>query len=243
MLRSIKEQFGYEVHATDGDIGKVDDFLFDDIAWIIRYLVVDTGSWLSNRKVLVSFDALGQPDWSLRELPLNIDSDQVKNSPLLEENEPVSLRYQMELHEYYKWAPYWEDSSYKASAGTHPTVGPLEQNVEDQADLHLRSTNEVLGYHIQALDGEIGHVEDYIVEDENWIIRYVVVDTRNWLPGRKVLVSPLWVENVSWSAGKVYVDLSREVIKDGPEFDSRAVVNREYEIQLYDYYGRPRYWE
>lgn len=112
----------------------------------------------------------------------------------------------------------------------------------EEADPHLRSTREVIGYHIQANDGGIGHVDDFIAGGEDWVIRYMIVDTRNWLPGRKVLVAPTWVKRVDWAKRDVYVDLSRETIENSPEFDPSAPVNREYELRLYDYYGRPRYW-
>jgi hypothetical protein len=117
-----------------------------------------------------------------------------------------------------------------------------EERDEQESDPHLRSTREVIGYHIQARDGEIGHVEDLIVEDEIWFIRYLVIDTRNWLPGRKVLVAPAWAEQVNWVERRVYLDLSRETVKNSPEFDPSMPVNREYEVRLYDYYGRPKYW-
>ncbi|MGQ9572218.1 MAG: PRC-barrel domain-containing protein [Dehalococcoidia bacterium] len=110
-----------------------------------------------------------------------------------------------------------------------------EARRRESEDPHLRSVKEVTGYHIQATDGEIGHVEDFILDDEDWVIRYMVVDTRNWLPGKKVLVAPGWVENIDWSESKVAVGLSREEIKDSPEYDPSAPVNREYEVRLYDY--------
>jgi hypothetical protein len=122
------------------------------------------------------------------------------------------------------------------------TATEQEEKEERHSDPHLRSTREVIGYHIQARDGEIGHVDDLIVDDELWYLRYLVIDTRNWLPGRKVLVAPAWAEQVSWIERKVYIDLKRETIKNSPEFDPSMPVNREYEVQLYDYYGRPRYW-
>lgn len=110
------------------------------------------------------------------------------------------------------------------------------------ADPHLRSAREVIGYHIQAKNGDIGHVEDFIVDDEAWAIRYMVVDTQNWLPGKKVLVAPVWIESIHWAEAKVRVTLTRAKIKKSPEFDPAAPVNREYEDRLYDFYGRPKYW-
>jgi hypothetical protein len=132
-----------------------------------------------------------------------------------------------------------------------PTAPPVEKKKEmaqaleeeESGDSHLRSVQEVAGYHIQATDGEIGHVEDFILDDETWMLRYVVVDTRNWLPGRKVIVPPSWVESVDWANRKVSVDFTREEVRTSPEYDPAAPVNREYEVRLYDFYGRPKYWE
>ena len=109
-------------------------------------------------------------------------------------------------------------------------------------DPHLRSTHDVSGYHIQAADGEIGHVEDFIIDDETWAIRYLIVDTRNWWPGKKVLVSPQWIERVSWSESKVFVNLSRETIKQSPEYTEESLLTRDYETGLHRHYNRQGYW-
>jgi hypothetical protein len=98
---------------------------------------------------------------------------------------------------------------------------------------------EVTGYHIEAKDGAIGHVEGFILDDEDWMIRYMVVDTRSWLPGKKVLIAPCLIRSVHWDESKVCLDLSRELVEGGPEYDPSAPVNREYEKRWYDYYGRP----
>ncbi|MBK9166200.1 MAG: PRC-barrel domain-containing protein [Bryobacterales bacterium] len=132
-------------------------------------------------------------------------------------------------------------------AGAARAVGKSEQTlrtegVETHGDPHLRSVREVSGYRIRAADGEIGRVADFIVDTDGWAIRYLVVDTRNWLPGRKVLVAPRWVQSIDWGDRLVHVRLHREDIKNSPEFDPNEPVNREYEARLYDYYGRPRYW-
>jgi hypothetical protein len=124
----------------------------------------------------------------------------------------------------------------------HVAAAQADAAEEQDRDPHLRSTKEVIGYHIQAVDGEIGHVEDLIVDDEEWFLRYLVVDTRNWLPGKAVLVAPGWAKRVDWVKRKVHVDLPQEAIRDSPEFDPSRPVNREYEVRLYDYYGRPHYW-
>ena len=119
----------------------------------------------------------------------------------------------------------------------------LATDFEGPEENHLRSIKEVTGYHIQASDGEIGHVEDFVVDDKIWALRYIVVDTRNWLPSRKVLVSPQWAATVDWAEQKLWVDLSTDNIKNSPEYDPAAPINRGYERTLYDYYGRPVYWE
>ena len=241
MLRSIKSMFGYIILAKDGDIGKVHDFFFDDEKWTIRYLVVDTRYWLPGRKVLISPVALGQPDWDSMRFPVHLTKEQVENSPDIDTDKPFSRQQQIDLHTYYRWPPYW-------SIPIIPPPLPISDTTQetsvqrDKGDPHLRSTKEVTGYRIEATDGEIGHVEDFILEDKDWVIRYMVVDTKNWLPGRKVLISPQWIERVSWNEKKVHVDLSREAVENSPQYDEAAPVNREYEVRLYDYYGRPTYW-
>jgi hypothetical protein len=110
----------------------------------------------------------------------------------------------------------------------------------DAGDRHLQSARDVMGYRIAATDGEIGHVDDFIVDDETWALRYMVVDTRNWLPGRKVLVATEWIREVRWTDASAVVDLTREAVRSSPEFDPAAPINREVEVQLYDYYGRPQ---
>lgn len=235
MLRSIKNLGGYTLQATDGEVGKVREFYFDDQTWTVRYLVADTGNWLVGRLVLLSMASLGNPDWERKLFPVNLRKAQVEKSPPIEADEPVSRQMELDLHSYYGWPPYWNASAYIAAARVNAQ--------QDRAgDPHLRSTREVIGYHIQATDGEIGHVDDFVVDDEVWVIRYMVVDTRNWLPGKKVLVAPLWTSDIDWASRRVSVDLARDTIKSGPEFDPSRPVNREYEVRLYDYYGRPHYW-
>jgi len=235
MLRSIKELRGYTIRATDGDVGKVRTFYFDDRFWTVRYLVADTGNWLVDRLVLLSPLALGEPDWDGKVFPVTLTTEQVENSPHISMDEPVSRQMEEELHNYYGWAPYWNPAAYASAP-------PMREEERRKGDPHLRSTREITGYHIQATDGQIGHVEDFVVEDGVWIIRYIVADTKNWLPGRKALVSPLWTREIDWAGRQVHVDLTQEEIRQSPEFDPSTPVNREYEVRLYDYYGRPRYW-
>ncbi len=249
MLRSVKEIIGYDLEAKDGSIGRCHDFLYDDRDWVVRYLVADTGKWLPGRRVLVSPIALEKPDWDLRKLELDLTTDQVENAPSLSEDEPVSKQFEIDYYAYYGWPYYWVGPGIW---GPYAVPRDLRRAEDKKAaetkeggagDPHLRSSREVTGYHVAAADRDIGHVDDMIVDDTEWVIRYVVVDTRNWLPGRHVLVAPMWFTGIVWSQRKVHTDLTAEEIENSPEFDPSAPINREYERQLYDYYGRPIYWE
>jgi hypothetical protein len=239
MLRSLDELIGYTIEASDGDIGKVSDFLFDDELWFVRYLVANTGNWLKGRQVLIAPAAFyDKPRWESEKFPLILTRKMVEESPDIVEDEPVSRQKESEIVAYYHWPAYW-----------YPVIEQekIEENercvrAEENGDSHLRSVREVERYHIEARDGSIGHVHDFVIDDERWEIMYIVVDTRNWLPGRKVLVSRLWIDEVNWFGSKVTVDLTREAVQKSPEFDPSAPVNREYEEVLYDFYGRPKYW-
>lgn len=242
MLRSIKELQGYTILAEDGGIGRVVEFYFDDDAWTIRYLVVDTGEWLSSRTVLIAPLALGQPDWERQIFPVKLTKEQVEQSPDFDTTMPISRRQEADLHRYYRWPIYWTGGGGIIINQVMPrqAIEKQERNAQEEVDPHLRSTREVIGYYIQARDGEIGHVEDFIVDDQTWSINYMIVDTQNWLPGRKVLVSPSWIDKVSWLEAKVYIDLSRETVENSPEYDPSVPVDPEYEDQLYDHYGRTK---
>jgi len=248
MLRSANEVRGYVLQAADGEIGRCRDFLFDEKQWTIRYMVADTGKWLPGRKVLISPIALGEPDWTARGLPVQLSRAEIEEAPGLDADAPVSRQFELKYHAHYRWPPYWVGAGLWG-AGEFP--GPLYvQGLQggtapfddEEADPFLRSVDELVGYRIQAADGPIGHVEDFILDDRNWTIRYLVVDTRNWLPGRKVLVAHRWVQSVAWNDRTVSAALSREEIRNSPEYDPSAPVNRQYEERLYDFYGRPRYW-
>ncbi len=244
MLRSLRGLRDYSIGATDDEIGKVHSFLFDGRTWGIRYLVADTGRWLPGRKVLIAVSALGRPNWPDHIFPVALTKEQVKNAPDIDTDKPVSRQREIELHQHYGWTPYW-GMGYGVPAGgvpLPPAVDPEDAKAAAKGDPHLRSTREVTGYRIRASDGEIGRVEDFIASDENWIIRYLVVDTKKWLPGRTVLIPPDWAREIRWDDQAVHVDVAKEKVRNAPAYDSSAGVNREYEIQMYDYYGRPKYW-
>jgi len=215
---------GYEIRASDGDLGKVDEFYFDDETWTVRYIVVETGNWLSGRKVLISPVAFGKPEFESRTISVNLTCAKVRSSPNIDTEMPVYRQHEAELHEYYQWP--WR-GGYGGSFGTTPLPLSDDEVLAEQEtsasghqdDPHLRSTREVTGYHLHATDGEIGHVEDFIVDDENWTIRFLVVDTTNWLPGKKVLLSPQWINRVEWADSSVHFDLTRESVENSSEFN------------------------
>jgi hypothetical protein len=243
MLRSIKELHSYVIHAMDGDIGRVHAFLFDDQSWDIRYLVCDIGVWLPGRRVLIAPTAIGLPHYETRMIPVRLTKEQVEHSPDIDTDMPVSRQQEAALHRYYGWPVYWGAVASEATMSTPSAAVEMAQAVEEQeGDPHLQSSREIIDYYIEARDGNIGHVDDFILDDAAWAIRYLVVSTRNWWPGKTVLVAPQWITEIRWGDAQVHVDMTREQIKNSPEFDPAAPVNRAYEERLFDYYGRPKYW-
>lgn len=246
MLRSINALKGYRLAATDGDVGKVADFLFDDRWWVVRYMVADTGGWLTGRKVLISPIALGEPAWEEGLFPVRLTTRQVEEAPPLDEHAPVSREYERSFLEHYGHGLYWVGADYWGASPDpwgvlHPVDEPEPPSPEElePRENHLRSVEEVKGYDVHATDGLMGHVDDFIVDDASWALRWLVVDTRKWLPGRKVLVSSEWTTGVDWVSREVSFDVDRESIKASPEYDPAKPVNARYEKQLYDFYGRP----
>ncbi len=254
MLRALLAMRGYRLRAIDKDLGSTKDFYFDDRLWNLRYLVADTGNWLPGRQVLIGQEALGRPDWEDQVFQIALSSGEIENSPGVESDLPFSLQKETELRTYYKWREYWKDEMFVqpigyASSGVSGTLGVDPSVVAGgiatqlNGNPHLRSANEVQGYYINARDGDIGYVKDFVVTDDSWIIRYLIIDTKNWLPGKKVIVSPNWVKTIDWGERTVEIDMSREAIEQSPEFNPGEPINQEYEIRLYDYYGKPYDWE
>jgi hypothetical protein len=254
MLRSLHELKNYTISAIDGKIGHCRDFLFDDEFWTVRYMVADTGKLLPRRKVLISPVSLDIPNWTNHQFPVNLSKEEIKKSPDLDSDAPVSRQYEMRHADVFNWPYYWVGgyawgmestpelfhARAKAASGKKNPDKSSEQGLDK---IHLRSVEEVTGYKIAAEDGNIGHVHDFIVDDDVWAIRYLVISTRNWLPGKKVIMSPGWISKIDWVYADVEVNLTVDSIKMAPEFDPSEPINREYETRLYDFYGRPKYWE
>lgn len=253
MLRSVKEIIGYTMHAKDVEMGKVEDFYFDDQKWCVRYLVAKTGNWLNGRKVLIAPAAFeDKPDWGGKKFPLNLTKEQIKNSPDIDTDKPVSRQQEIDLSVYYNWPFYWRDNPLQAGS---PVVTPEVVEVvakerekrASQQDPHLRSVREILNYEVETeaetADKRVGPVTDMVMDDCNWVLRYFAVDIGGWLPERAIILSPAWIKKVSWSDRKIYIELTKKTIKNSPPYDPSQPVNRAYEEILCDYYGRPKYWE
>ena len=251
MFINAKILSGFAINAFDGELGKVEEFYFDDESWAIRYLVVETGGWLGGRQVLISPFSITGVDMEAKRVDVSLTMDQVKNSPGIDTELPVSRQHEAEYSGYYGFPYYWGGPnlwgpayvpSGLAIAMDTPIQAAAEKARRESADSHLRSTESITGYTIEARDGEIGHVDGFVIDDENWLIRYVEVATRNWWPGKKVLISPRWMERISWAESRVYVGLTREAIQTGPEYVESEPLTRDYENQMHIHYGRDPYW-
>lgn len=259
MLRSMNDLEDYAISATDGTIGCVKDFYFDDETWVIRYLVVETGNWVLSRKVLISPIAIGHPNWADKELPASLTKEQVKHSPDIDTEKPVSRQHEMLYLGYYGYPYYWGGGGLWGN-GAYPSMlmtgdfalpppatrqgaeiayARAETARHQDDDIHLRSFNAVMSYHIQATDGDIGHVQGMLVDDETWAIRYLVVNTSNWWLGHQVLIAPQWIKNVSWSEATVSVNLTRQTVQEAPPYDATTQMDREHETGLHEYFGYP----
>lgn len=246
MLCSVKQLSSFELIARDGDIGKVREVYFDDDRWVVRHLVVGTGGWLSGRDVLISPHAVQRLDSGGHRIELALTRRQIEEAPGVDTDKPVSRQHEVPLYDYYGYPYYWTGGGMWGLAA-YPLGGvawerpkdpatPPETSPAEAGDPHLRSSNEVSGYRIEASDGEIGHVDDFLFDERSWQIRYAVVDTRNWLPGRHVLVSPDWIAGVDWSDRRVRVTITCEAVKSSPEYEPQALT-RDDEERLLRHFG------
>ena len=255
MFQVLSPLKGFSIEASDGRIGTVVDFLFDDASWKVRWLVVDCGTWLTRRKVLIHPSAILQEDLERQHFVVALTKKQVEGSPQLSEDQPVSKQMETQLYSYYGWDPLWGGANLSAIPGAmaSPLMAPPLMGLDSSdlgeagingtasrgADPHLRSTVEVIGYRIHAVDGEIGHIEDFMLDSADWSVRYFIVDTRNWWFGQRVLISPMAVKTIDWFDRHVELDVSREVVKASPPWDPLVAFNDDYVRRLHKHYGWP----
>ena len=232
MDRNIKSLTGYSLKAADGEIGEVKEFYFDDETWKIRYLVTKTGGWLSEQEVLIAPTAIENTDWLNRVFQVNLTKAQISSSPDIDTDKPVYRQQEIGLYDHYAWEAYWLSGFYPGgylgvavpfpSIDTRELVPPVIEEKTSTDDVHLRSTEKVTGYHVHATDGEIGHVYDFIVDDQTWQVLSLVIDTNNWLGGKKAIIPISHIVKVEWDNSKVYVDLTISAVKDSPLFEEAA---------------------
>ncbi len=254
MLRSMKDMEDCTIGATDGVIGRVRDFYFDDEAWVIRYLVVDAGdagAAAPRRKVLISPISIGQPNWSEKLLPVSLTRRQVADSPDIDTDKPVSRQQEMGYLGYYGYGSYWGGGGLWG-AGIYPDelqaglqskesrTGVAARDLDE--DPHLRSSNAVMRYYVHASDGDLGHVAGFLVDEKSWAIRYLIVNTSNWWLGHKVLIAVQWIDQIDWTECTVSIDMTRESIKHSPPYDATKPLEREHEAGIHAHYGRSGYW-
>ena len=248
MLKFASALRGYAIEASDGEIGTVADFLFDDRTWRTRWLVVDTGNWLTGRMVLLHPTALGEADHEQRKLSVALTKAQVQGSPELAEHEPVSTQMERHLYDYYGWEPYAMESAFGAnplaSRYSAPPLFVFTQQGESPAltkdcDRNLRSLEAINHYHVAGPDGAIGKIENLLVDDATWGIPYLVVDTGNWWPGKHILISRHALKEISWADREIRADITQAQVKASPPWSALGDVDKDYEKDLHDHYDWP----
>ena len=248
MLQSINDLKGYSIVATDGEIGNIEEFYFDDTNYVLRYIVANTGNWLTGKQHLISPFRITHLDKENRKIRIALTKKQVMESPGVSKHLPVSRQMEKLVSDYYGNEYYWDARPNlnpaqlavangaaatvrsAVTAGTHKVAEPLP-------DVHLRSVQEVASYEISAIDGVIGTVEDFIIETDDWKINYLTIDTGRWLPGKHVLISSGWIDQINWSYRKVAVNLTQDQIEKSPNYEKVAAITHEYETRLRNHYN------
>lgn len=241
MLRNADSLQGFHLHARDGNIGHIDDFLFDDERWKVRYVVVDTRQWLPGRKVLLIPEILGLPKDDAKAVPTELTREQVKGSPDIDADQPVSRQMEIDLFEYYGWSPYWGGGHGGFTTPVMADVDPEKQELSGASppgDPYLRSVRAIDRYSIEAEDGKIGHTKDFLLEDADWSVRYLVVDTRKWLPGGDVVISTASVERIHWKGRSVAVRLSKEQVRSSPTYHPGQPIDEPHVVRPHQHAER-----
>lgn len=247
MLRSVKELLGYKVIAEDGDVGVCKDFLFEDNHWSVRHAVVETGHWFASERILISPDMFGHPDWSSRTIPLEMTLHELGETPQPGDDKSISWRYEKTWLSHFSQDYYWlaGDRLFGFTAPVSPFPSQIvlrnraTEHEKGDGDVKLKSANELLGYTIFAQNERAGKLDDIIVDDVSWVVKHLSLSTGHGFSGKKVLLEPQQITEISWQRQAVTVDVSSRMLSDCPVYDRSQPVNREYQEVLYDYEGRP----
>lgn len=225
MLRHTKDIQGFKLSCINGELGKIKDIYFDDFLWVIRYMVVDTGRWLPRRTVLISPESLGEINEYEKKIEVKLTKEIVEKSPAIFPDQPLLRKEELALSGYYSWSSYWETIT-----------------LETDDVLRLQSVKEVSGYTIEAIDGEVGSITNFIIDDNDWSVKYMVVDPNKIIPGRKVLLALDWIEQIDEQNKKIIVNVRKDLIESAPEYNPETPVNRTVETELFDYYKKEHTW-
>jgi len=244
MFNHLKTLQGYRLEAIDGPIGKVDEFYFDEKFWTIRYLVVNTGNWMSGRQLLISPHAIGEISPSEHQISIKLTKKQIVDSPFLAASQMISKEFEREYYEYYVWPIYWNGPyMWGADPYLNKTTPIWAQQIShDEWEPHLFSTHDISMFTIHSMDGEIGSIRDFLISDSTWTIRYLVVDSHRRLHGNYVLISSQWIASTEWGLSRFDVDISKDQIARSPEYFDDLQLTRADEGALYKHYHRRGYW-
>lgn len=241
MKRSLKTITDFKLHTKDNTSGKVKDLLFDEKLWIIRYIEADFGNLFTSKRVLIPKAFWENPDWKNEEMTLPITDAEIDKCPDIEKHRPVSREYEAELHKYYRVNPYWPTANLGLAGGFYPPRPiAIPNKVVEEKDINtvLRSFDEIRGYELQALDGKIGHIDDLLVDVDDWQLIYVIVDTSNWhFWSKKVMVPVFSLHNINYVNREVTIDMSTETIKNAPDYNPSDPLTREQEEGIYDFFS------
>ncbi len=240
MLRSLKQLYGKKLGTSDGVAGEIKDFYFNDEKWAVRYVVADTGTWLSGRLVLISPHAFLNFHQDGDCLLVNLSREQIQNSPSIDLHKPVSRQYEEEYYRHYGWPAYWIGGEMWGNSGFPVAPPPREfQNGKQEPlksadDPHLRSTTALTGYRIETSGGDIGHVTDFLMDDKSWEIRHLVVETGHWYSGKEIVIEPKHIDRISYEDSSVLVNVTKESILAAPEYHLRTSANACHDTRNFD---------
>ena len=250
MKLSLKEILGYNIETYDQVTGEIKDFLFDDEYWIIRYVDAGLGINLPDRRVLVPQTFLKETDWDTQNFKVTLSREGLATCPALDKFQPISRLYEEELNKHYRIANYWarnyNSPNNEVDKMTHFNLPDQKFNAapklikENQMDTNLRSFNEILGYDILTPDGNLGCVEDLLIDSDNWEIISIILDTSKNQPwSKKVIIASTWIEEISYMDRQIKISLAIKEVENAPEYDPLAPVNEVLEKRFYNYLGKP----
>ncbi len=229
----LEDLIGYKIEAEDGHIGTVHDVLFDDEAWVVRYVVVDTGGWLLGRKVLVSPEAAHEPDEGHKTLQVKLTKQQVKDSPEVPIDPPLSREEEAQYRDHYRWPDYWDNveafdrnamvniAPEAMSLGTVAPAPPVAPPIpEVVADPMLRSARVIRGYKIHCgADEDVGEVTDFVIDGQAWTVPFLVVKLKDKDAADHVLIPASSIRRTGWKDKAIELDYESATVNSAPHFD------------------------